>query len=1029
MTALRATVPLALLAALAVAPSLAQQRPPPSAETVLRGARELKESGRPADALAVLNAHITRTRGTANLDLAVIRLEAARAAIAAQQPGIARGHAVEAARLIERLRPEPILRARLHREIARLHERLGDPRRAEPVLRAALDGLRARDPAAAAEAANALGAVLIDLARPRPALVALEDSLNLLWTARLTGEPVLAALVNMTNAHLEAGQVEQARDAADRARVAADGEAPLMRLSDFAQAQVSLRESNLVAAESLLSSLAREAEGGGLRGHALQLLATSRFNRGRHPEAAEAAFAALEAYRTSLGEAHPAFGRALHTLGTIQAELGAPAAATALLERAAAVARASFGADTIQIHLSQIEIAAIEVREPNGVPAAERRARAALAVFQHSGLPDRRPEALATVVLGLVAERREQVDAAATAFRRAQHILEVARGSDSPDLGFSLVRLGRLLTNARRFDEAGPPLDRAIALYERLGGAGTVRLSEALTARAELRARAGDRRGALDQIRRAHALLSDRVASGEASGGSEETQRRGVQALFAAQANLLNSLQDVDPRALEEAFAASQESLTSRAGEALRLSSFRMMSGAGPAASLLRAQSEVAEALRQTDALILQTAAQGGAELQRLRALRSEQARKLEEAGRTLAEDEPRLASFLRPTPASLADVRAVLEEDEAVLAPVVSDEGTLLWVITRGGAHAHQVSLGRQGLSALVDRIRRTLDTERQEGPPPFDADAAKALHDSLIAPAETTGALERAQHLIIVPDGALQRLPPHLLQSRDGEWLLRRYATTVSPSLASFASSRRAARMPSSAPLALLGVGNPTLGGYAPGGAASRGIPASLRDGLSGLRALPDTEVELRALAEVLGRGESLLLMGMDATEQRLTEAGPSSFRNLAFATHAVMAGEVPGLAEPAVILTPDGSDAPMEGLLTASDVAAMELDADLVLLSACNTAAPEAGPYSEGLSGLARAFLQAGARRLLVSHWAVNSQAAALVTTAFMAARQADPDGRPAASLRAAILRYTTDERMGHPAYWAPFVLVGS
>lgn len=80
--------------------------------------------------------------------------------------------------------------------------------------------------------------------------------------------------------------------------------------------------------------------------------------------------------------------------------------------------------------------------------------------------------------------------------------------------------------------------------------------------------------------------------------------------------------------------------------------------------------------------------------------------------------------------------------------------------------------------------------------------------------------------------------------------------------------------------------------------------------------------------------------------------------------------MAGEIPGLAEPAIVLTPNDEDVPFEGLRTASDVAVMRLDADLVMLSACNTAVPESGPDAEGLSGLARAFLQAGARRLLVS-----------------------------------------------------------
>jgi CHAT domain-containing protein len=184
------------------------------------------------------------------------------------------------------------------------------------------------------------------------------------------------------------------------------------------------------------------------------------------------------------------------------------------------------------------------------------------------------------------------------------------------------------------------------------------------------------------------------------------------------------------------------------------------------------------------------------------------------------------------------------------------------------------------------------------------------------------------------------------------------------------------------------------------------------------------------LRRIARILGAQDSRLLLREDASERGLLSARPEQYRVLALASHAVMAGELPGLAEPAVVLTADDDDAPMDGLLTASDVAALELNADLVLVSACNTAAPDGGPYAEGLSGLARSFLHAGARALLVSHWYVNSTATVELTTGFVAALQAAPHRRPAEALREGMHRMLTGERraLHHPAFWAPFVVVG-
>jgi CHAT domain-containing protein len=118
------------------------------------------------------------------------------------------------------------------------------------------------------------------------------------------------------------------------------------------------------------------------------------------------------------------------------------------------------------------------------------------------------------------------------------------------------------------------------------------------------------------------------------------------------------------------------------------------------------------------------------------------------------------------------------------------------------------------------------------------------------------------------------------------------------------------------------------------------------------------------------------------------------------------------------------PDGRSE-WDGLLMASDVAALEMDADPVILSACNTAAPDGGPFADGFSGLARAFLHAGARSLLVSHWSIASEATVELTTGFLTALRESPNIRRAQALQKSMLKMLDggDDSYTHPGIWAP------
>lgn len=196
-------------------------------------------------------------------------------------------------------------------------------------------------------------------------------------------------------------------------------------------------------------------------------------------------------------------------------------------------------------------------------------------------------------------------------------------------------------------------------------------------------------------------------------------------------------------------------------------------------------------------------------------------------------------------------------------------------------------------------------------------------------------------------------------------------------------------------------------------------------------GLAPLPETADELRAVAKRLNAPESDIHLGPAATEAAVKRADLLPYRVLYFATHGLVAGEVQGLAEPALVLSlPAEASELDDGLLTASEIAQLRLNAEWVVLSACNTAAGDK-PGAEALSGLARAFFYAGARALLVSHWRVDSQAATRLTTTTFDALQRDPTIGRAEALRRAMLAYMNDgssPRNAYPDFWGPFSVVG-
>ncbi len=195
---------------------------------------------------------------------------------------------------------------------------------------------------------------------------------------------------------------------------------------------------------------------------------------------------------------------------------------------------------------------------------------------------------------------------------------------------------------------------------------------------------------------------------------------------------------------------------------------------------------------------------------------------------------------------------------------------------------------------------------------------------------------------------------------------------------------------------------------------------------------KSLPETADELRAMAKALRADQRSLWLRQNATETNIKQLDLSKYRTLAFATHGVMAGELKGVGEPGLILTPPKvGTLEDDGYLSSGEIAKLKLNADWVILSACNTAAADGSPGAEGLSGMAKAFFYAGARSLLVSHWPVVSEATVPLTTSMLREYEANPKLGKAQAQRKAMLGLmnTPDHpEYAHPLFWAPFVVVG-
>lgn len=421
----------------------------------------------------------------------------------------------------------------------------------------------------------------------------------------------------------------------------------------------------------------------------------------------------------------------------------------------------------------------------------------------------------------------------------------------------------------------------------------------------------------------------------------------------------------------------------------------------------------------------------------KLRALRHE-----------IASQFPRYRQLVAPAIPTPEAVGAVLHEGEVYVDLYAGRDASYAFVVRPDRAlHAVVLPVTRAALTTQVAALRAGFDA----GMPPtqpgdlagFDLAAAAGLYRALIAPIEAD--LQGAKTVYLSTSGILSSIPYEVLLRRpasslaDADWWLDSTTPVRMPSASALVSARAERAPHASQPL--LAFADPSFDGSAqapqadgaPEVVAARAFPMDARALSFDYRRvtpLPETLDEANAIAAALGASpQQSVISGLAASRSHVLGENLSNDRVVLFATHGVIPGEVPGLRKAGLALAYEGRGLP-DSILTADDIVTLRLNADWVVLSACNTGLAT-GDAGDSVSALARAFFAAGARSLLVTQWAVESKSAALVTSGLFEAYAANPALSKADALaqsERAMAAGKAGALYRHPYYWAAYFLEG-
>jgi len=369
----------------------------------------------------------------------------------------------------------------------------------------------------------------------------------------------------------------------------------------------------------------------------------------------------------------------------------------------------------------------------------------------------------------------------------------------------------------------------------------------------------------------------------------------------------------------------------------------------------------------------------------------------------------------------SLTDLNELMVDHKtAFLEFVVSQERVYLFVLTKKDQQQspevsiHSIPVKRSDLAERVKRFHSMM-AERRSG---FGA-LSRELYDLLIKPAEPQ--LQGQTTLCIVPDSLLWELPFQALQPREEYYLIEDFAIFHTPSLSVLKEVKGRKGIGKEANHSLLALGNPIIGA---------GTVSAVKDQKRGDRfdPLPDAETEVKTLARFFNPKQSRILIGDHADEQTFKSIAPG-YSIIHCATHGMFDNRYPLYS---FLLLAKAKDATNDdGLLEAREILNLKLSADLVVLSACETARGRIGT-GEGVVGLSWAFFASGCRSTLVTLWKVNSASTSEWMTSFyqnLTSKAEQNQLMKANAVRIATVKMMKDRQYRHPFYWAGFIIIGN
>ncbi|HBL28882.1 MAG TPA: hypothetical protein DD490_18770, partial [Acidobacteria bacterium] len=759
-------------------------------------------------------------------------------------------------------------------------------------------------------------------------------------------------------------------------------------------------------------ALSRAPGGGGSEASIFQTMASLQRHGGDLGEAVASLQQALAIYHRSGDDQMEA--RALYNLGSLYQDLGALDEAQRSYERALEL----FGGQNPEVEVRLLNaigwILYLKGDVRGGIGSYDR----ALALARREGISSGIAQALGFTGIAYVSlgRSKEGLDLLLEelALRR--------KNSDRSGEARSLLAIGTAWQALGVLDKAEAAFQDALLLGRQVGDHGLE--ATCLYRRARLDRQRGDLPQALARVREALEMIES-VRSRVTSEKLRVTFLASKRAWYELYVDLLLRREAEEPG---RGYAAEALHVSERArarGLLDLIAEGRIDVQEGVAADLKQRESELGARLSWIQERLGDVLA-GGSESSRAGDLRAQLDRvgeEMEDLEDEIRRRHPRYAEVRYPTPLHLEQVQALLDERTALLETFVGEEASYLFTVTRTGLSVHRLPPAAE-LERKVQEIRSTLE---KPGILTFGRflKAAGDLYATLLGP--VAARLAGTPHLLISPDGPLSLFPFEALLTHPGQgrsykdlpYLVRDHAISYVPSasvLGGLREPRADSRPPHPAPKDLVAFGDPVYPAGEPAAAPARGSLATWA-----APPLAGTEREVQAIAALYPPTAVELYLREAATEDNV-KSNPliQTARRIHFATHGFVDEARPQLS--GLLLARDARS-PQDGLLQVYEIFNLRLQADLVTLSACETALGEQ-VTGEGMVGLTRAFLYAGADSLLVSLWPVSDRSTPDLMTGFYRHLR---DLRP----KAVALQQAKLERIGagdEPYRWAPFILAG-